>query len=109
VSNYKAVYEKRFQQNLQRYSSFRKQIKQKVERILKNPYRNTEFLADVNGKLNLIGCRSIRINRNFRVIFVICEECRYIIESEFCFCDNFSDDTVVFLTVGPHDRAYAMK
>jgi len=49
------------------------------------------------------------VDRNFRIIFVICEECRRIPECEYCFCDNRSDETIVFLTVGPHDRAYAMK
>jgi len=28
---------------------------------------------------------------------------------EYCFCEDLSDETIVFLTVGPHDRAYAMK
>jgi len=39
---------------------------------------NTETLADASGRLNLLGCRSARADRNFRIIFVICEECRYI-------------------------------
>lgn len=45
---------------------------------------------------------------NFRIVFVICEECRRVPECRFCFCEGLSDETVVFLTVGPHDRAYAM-
>lgn len=101
VSNYNAVYEKLFVKNLDRYKSLKKQIKSRIERILQNPYVNTEFLADASGKLNLIGCRSDRINRNFRIIFVICEECRNISECEFCFCENLSD--------GPHNKAYSMK
>ncbi|MBU1172736.1 MAG: hypothetical protein KKD44_24520 [Proteobacteria bacterium] len=109
MSDYEAVYEEQFVKNLRRYSSMRQSIKKRVDRVLKNPYHNTEFLGDVSGKLNLIGCRSARIDRNFRIIFVICEECRNIQDCEFCFCEELQDKTVVFLTVGPHDKAYAMK
>ena len=30
-------------------------------------------------------------------------------ECGFCFCENLPNETVVFLTVGPHDRAYAIR
>ena len=109
MSDYEAVYEEKFLRNLRLYSSIRKNIKRRVERVLSDPYQNTEVLFDVSGKLNLRGCRSVRVDRNFRVIFVICEECRNIQECEFCFCENLPDKTVVFLTVGPHDKAYALK
>ena len=109
MSNYQAVYEQRFVTNLKRYSSIREQIKRRVERVLANPYHNTEKLTDTSGKLNLRGCRSARVDRNFRVIFTICEECREISFCEYCFCDGLEDKTVVFLTVGPHDKAYTIK
>ena len=109
MSDYEAVYEEKFTRNLSRYSSKRKNIKRRVERALSNPYQNTEALVDASGNLNLRGCRSARVDRNFRVIFVICEECRKIPECEYCFCDGLDDKTVVFLTVGPHDKAYAIK
>ena len=109
VIKYEAVYEKIFVRNLRRYSSLKGRIKRRVERIIDNPYNNTESLADYTKRLNLIGCRSARIDRNFRVVFVICEECRNIPNCEFCFCDNLPNNIIVFLTVGPHDKAYAMK
>lgn len=109
MSDYEAVYEEHFTRNLRKYASMRQAIRKRIERLFKDPYHNTEFLSDISGKLNLIGCRSARIDRNFRVIFVICEECRYIEECEYCFCEDLPDNTIVFLTVGPHDKAYAMK
>jgi len=109
VSNYEAVYEDRFVRNLRRYSSIRQNIKRRIERILNDPYQNTEALTDASGRLNLRGCRSARVDRNFRIIFVICEECRDIPECAYCFCDGLSAKTVVVLTVGPHDKAYALK
>jgi len=109
VSDYEAVYEELFVRNLRRYASIRTAIKRRVERVLADPYINTEALGDISGRLNLIGCRSVRIDRNFRIIFVICEECKNIPECEYCFCDGLPDKTVVFLTIGPHSKAYAVK
>ncbi len=109
MNEYTAKYEKQFVKNLQRYASLRHRIKQCVDRVIANPYIQTEFLSDTSGKLNLKGCRSARIDRNFRVIFVVCEECRRIPQCEYCFCENLSNYTIIFLTVGPHDNAYAMK
>jgi len=109
MSEYLDRYEQQFTENLKRYGAMRPQIKRRVERILSAPYENTEFLGDISGKLNLRGCRSARVDRNFRIVYVICEECRKINDCLFCFCDELDDKTVVFLTVGPHDRAYAMK
>ncbi|MCW5199597.1 hypothetical protein VU05_02570 [Desulfobulbus sp. F1] len=109
VSSYGAIYEKQFVRNLQRYSSLKERIRKKAETVLNAPYHNTETLADAAGRLNLKGCRSVRIDRNFRMVFVICEECRAIPDCEFCFCDDLPDKTVVFLTVAPHDKAYLVK
>lgn len=109
MSEYSAVYEQKFVDNLRRYAAMRQRIKQRIDRVLENPYHNTEFLADATGKLDLRGCRSARIDRNFRVIFVICEECKNIQACQYCLCDGMPDKTVVFLTVGPHERAYDMR
>lgn len=109
MSEYQGVFEDLFLMNLGRYASLKKSIKRRVDRILADPYLNTELLSDVSGRLNLRGCRSARVDRNFRIIFVVCEECRKVQKCEFCFCENVPAKTVVFLTVGPHDKAYAMK
>ena len=108
MNDYQAVYEDRFVRNLTRYSGLRQRIRRKIEQILRDPYDRTERLGRVSGGLNLRGCRSSRIDRNFRIIFVICEECLSIKECQYCFCEDKEDKTVVFLTVGPHVRAYTM-
>ena len=105
---YQAFYEGRFARNLARYSNLRQRIKRRVEQILKNPYDRTERLGRARG-LDFRGCRSARVDRNFRIIFVICEECRYIQACQYCFCEGREDKTVVVLTVGPHNRAYTMR
>jgi len=98
-----------FRRNLRRYRSMRKQIQRHVNQVLDDPYRNTERLGQIPGGLDLRGCRSIRVTRNFRIIFVVCGECRRVPECQFCFCEGLPDKAVVFLTVGPHERAYAMR
>jgi mRNA-degrading endonuclease YafQ of YafQ-DinJ toxin-antitoxin module len=96
MNNYQAKYEKWFVDNLQRYASLKTKIRKCVELVLYNPYLRTELLKDLTGKLNLKGCRSIRVDRNFRIIFVICEECRHLPKCEYCFCENLPDNTIIF-------------
>jgi len=88
VAEYTAVFTKTFSNALKRYASLHQQIKRRVDRVIEYPYYNTESLADATDGLNLQGCRSARIDRNFRLIFVICEECRHIKKCEYCFCDD---------------------
>jgi len=98
-----------FEKNLRRYRSMRKHIQRHVNQVSADPYQDTERLGKQAGGLDLRGCRSVRITRNFRILFVVCEECRRVPECRFCFCEGLPDETVVFLTVGPHERAYAMR
>jgi mRNA-degrading endonuclease RelE of RelBE toxin-antitoxin system len=106
--SYQGFYTARFSKRNHAYRSLSSRIKDVVTEVLTNPYAGTEILGK-KGKLNLKGCRSARVGMNVRIIFVICEECRGEPESEYCFCEGLPRQTVVFLTVGPHDRAYTMK
>jgi hypothetical protein len=99
----------RFVKSYRRYKSLHRRIDQKMAQVLSDPYKGTERLGKRAGVLDLRGCRSVRVTRNFHIIFVICEECRRVPECRFCFCEGLPDKTVVFLTVGPHERAYAMR
>ena len=106
---YQAKYTPLFEKDLRRYRGMRIQILRRVTRLRQNPYQGTERLGKQPGGLDLRGCRSARLTRNFRLIFVVCEECRQVPECRFCFCEGLPDETVVFLTVGPHQRAYTMR
>lgn len=109
MADYAEYYEDRFRRNLSRYPQLRERLARLTQRIARDPYHNTEQLSGQPGSLDLRGCRSCRIDRNFRVVFVICEECRQITECRYCFCQGLPDKSVVFLTFGPHRLAYAMK
>ncbi|EKD28866.1 MAG: hypothetical protein ACD_79C00182G0011 [uncultured bacterium] len=115
--SYQEIYTQVFLKNLKRYSAIKEQAKKKIDRIISNPYHNTEPLQDKSHKRNgqnLLGFRSCRIDRNFRIIFVICEEWIKLKQSgekaaECPGCEEFfkhNVKTLIFLTVGPHDKSY---
>jgi mRNA-degrading endonuclease RelE of RelBE toxin-antitoxin system len=106
--SYQPAYTSRFDKRYETFRSLHSRIAEVVAQVIADPYAGTERLGK-KGKLNLKGCRSAHVGMNFRIIFVICDECRKEPECEYCFCEGLSDQTVVFLTVGPHDKAYAMK
>ncbi len=107
--SYRAEYTILFNNNLVRYAGLRSRIFTHMKHVLEDPYHNTERLGYKPGQANLRGCRSARIDRNFRLVFVICEECRAVPQCEYCFCEGLPDQMVVFLTIGPHEQAYAMR
>jgi Txe/YoeB family toxin of Txe-Axe toxin-antitoxin module len=107
--SYQKQYLARFQKDLAAYQSLRARISKRIEEIAHDPYSTTERLGHPAGAINLKGCRSARVGRNFRIIFVVCEECKKEPECEYCFCDGLPDRTVLFLTVRPHDKAYQLR
>jgi Txe/YoeB family toxin of Txe-Axe toxin-antitoxin module len=109
MSRYQPAFEDRFVRNQRQYRSLRKQVQRHVDQVLDDPYTGTERLGRIPGGLDLHGCRSVRVTRNFHILFVICEECRQMPECQFCFCKGLSDRTVVFLAVGPHEKAYSLR
>jgi len=106
--SYQPAYTPRFDKRYQAFHSLHSRIEKVVAQVIADPYAGTEQLGK-KGKLNLKGCRSAHVGMNFRIIFVVCEECRKEPECEYCFCNGLPDQTIVFLTVGPHDKAYAMR
>lgn len=105
-------YKAEFADNVKKHAHLRIRIEKKCLSIVEDPYHNTEPLED-RGGVQLKGIRSKRIDRNFRILFAICEECRRIFtepsaDDRACkFCDNsFPDNTIIFFAVGPHERIY---
>lgn len=107
-------YKPQFAKDVKKYSGKKKQIKSKIESIIEDPYNNSELLEDRLG-YNLKGIRSKRIDRNFRILFAICEECKklfeFMPEKKNCkYCDldsmNLPINTLIFYTVKPHKIVY---
>ena len=103
---YKPQYTRRFLKDLKRYASLRKQVKKKIERILKDPFASSEILT--RKRTDWRGKRSQRVTRNFRIFFVICDEClkRSFKRRGYNACAGCektgSDSMVIFFAFGPH-------
>ncbi len=93
-----------FKDSLKKYISIKKFIKKKVDMIIENPIDMGEPL-----KGNLRGYYSSLIQKNFLIINLYCRVCRKKGDNEIVFCsdcDKCSDDTIKFIDLGPHDKAY---
>jgi Txe/YoeB family toxin of Txe-Axe toxin-antitoxin module len=105
-------YKPQFAKDVKTYAAMKKQIEKKVKKILADPYFNSEPL-EKKGKHDLRGLRSKRIDKNFRIIFAICEECKQLFPAKgkpcrYCKAD-LPTKSVVFFTVRPHKIVYKEK
>jgi len=98
IKTYEGFFTEAFKDGLKHFSSLKKQIKKKVDTILLDPYYNTEPLGR-GPWADLRGLRSKRVNRNIRIIFLVCKE---TIHPD---CEN-QKERILFLTIGPHDKSY---
>ncbi|MBI4823028.1 MAG: hypothetical protein HY805_02205 [Nitrospirae bacterium] len=106
---YKTYFSPEFLKQTTRYSHFKKVIANKIKLLAENPYVicKSELLV---GELK--GLRSARITKSFRAIFSVCEECmakrfQKLVGCSPSLCEKMGSDTIVFLTFGPHDKAYS--
>lgn len=106
---YTPYYKSLFGEDVKTHASIKKQIEKKVLSILEDPYYNTEAL-EKKGEHDLRGLRSKRVDKNFRIIFAICEECKKLFpeKDKPCrYCDpGLPEKAVIFFTVRPHKIVY---
>jgi len=103
----KAIFEKDFLKGVRKHAGIKRQIEQKVRRIMYHPGELGEPL-----KGNLRGFYSCPIKRNFIIIYLYCAACRKKGDAEFVACSDCSatsDETIKFVLLGPHDEAYNIK
>ena len=103
----KAKFEKAFLKAARKHAGIKKQIEQKVRRIMEYPLELGEPL-----KGNLRGFYSCPIKRNFIIIYLYCAACRKKGDDEFVACSDCSttsDETIKFVLMGPHDEVYSIK
>jgi len=90
----------------------------KVEKIIEDPELHTrETLQGKSGtrKLNLTGLRSAAVRDKYRIIFILCKDCKelHLKENGIFFCEMCEEEnnslTIKFLAFGSHDDAYFMK
>lgn len=111
-------YTRRWIENLKKYASLQKAVLAKVAKIIENPDLYTrEVLRGKSAarKLDLTGLRSAEVRDKYRIIFILCQDCKEkkLKEQGIFFCENCDDKSNVqiikFLAFGSHDDAYLMK
>lgn len=111
-------YTKRWIENLRKYASLQKSILSKIEKILEDPERHTREILkgkSISRKLDLTGLRSAEVRNKYRIIFVLCSDCKEKKLKDkgvfFCGICEEKEDThkIKFLAFGSHDDAYLMK
>ncbi|OQX20129.1 MAG: hypothetical protein BWK76_02485 [Desulfobulbaceae bacterium A2] len=99
------VFTAEFAASVKRHSAVTGAVKKKVDMIAVNPIALGEPL-----KGNLRGYYSIPVKRNFLIIFLYCSLCRKKGDDAIvrcADCTSCGDDTLKFIALGPHDKAYA--
>ena len=106
---YKPSFTPEFLSQAKKYRHFKKIMANKLALLCSDPYTTckSEMLV---GELK--GLRSARLTKSFRIIFAICEECRArktqsLVGCQAEICAAMETETIVFLTVGPHEDAYS--
>jgi len=98
------LFSESFIKSLNKYSSLREEIKRKVDMIIGSPVSLGEPL-----KGNFRGFYSTPVKKNFLIIFLYCNSCRKKGDNKIVLCSDcqqYSNDTIKFVEIGPHDKVY---
>lgn len=98
------VFSDDFVASLKKHSAIKEAVRKKVDMIATSPISLGEPL-----KGNFRGYYSCPVRRNFLIIFLYCSICRKKGDDTIVLCANCSecaDDTIKFIALGPHDKAY---
>ena len=98
------VFSDEFSASLKMHSSIKEAVRKKVDMIIASPVSLGEPL-----KGNFRGYCSCPVRRNFLIIFLYCSICRKKGDDSIVLCadcQQCADDTLKFVLLGPHDKAY---
>lgn len=93
-----------FKKSVKKHRSIKKQVQKKVDMIIENPIAFGEPL-----KGNFRGFYSCPVKKNFLIIFLYCDICRKKGDDFIVLCNDcneHSNETIKFIALGPHDKAY---
>lgn len=100
----KLVFSDDFVVSLKKHSAIKDAVRKKVDMICESPVALGEPL-----KGNFRGYYSCQVRRNFLIIFLYCSICRRKGDDAIVLCEDClecPDDTIKFIALGPHDKAY---
>jgi mRNA-degrading endonuclease YafQ of YafQ-DinJ toxin-antitoxin module len=93
-----------FVDSVKKHASLKSAVQKKVDMIMANPVRMGEPL-----KGNFRGYYSCPVKKNFIIIYLYCLSCRRKKDQEIVLCHDChacEDETIKFIALGPHDKAY---
>ena len=96
-------FEKAFVKALKKHASIKKHVENKVRMIMEFPLIGEPL------KGNFRGFYSCPVERNFIIIYLVCDGCRKKSDADTVACADCSDtqdDTIKFVLLGTHDEAY---
>lgn len=102
----KALFSDAFVRSLRKHAALKKAVQKKVDMILEHPLAMGEPL-----KGTFRGYYSCPVKKNFLIIYLYCNVCRKKGDDAVVLCSDCRaciDDTVKFIDLGPHDRAYKL-
>jgi len=97
------TYSDDFIKSLKKFSSIKKRILNKIDKILYDPLMGEPLKYDFRGLF------SVPVAKNFIIIYSYCKICRKKGDDKILLChdcDNIMDATVRFFDFGPHDKVY---
>jgi len=97
------TYSDQFVKSLKKFSSVKKRIFNKIDKILQDPLMGEPL------KYDLRGLYSVSVAKNFVIVYSYCKICRKKGDDQILLCYDCSamrDETVRFFDVGPHDKVY---
>ncbi len=96
-----------FRESLKKHAAIKETVRKKVDMIIENPITLGEPL-----KGNFRGFYSCPVRRNFLIIYLYCGICRKKGDYKIVLCSDCNDcrdNTIKFVDLGPHDKAYGKK
>lgn len=97
------TYSDQFVKSLRKFTSIKKRIVNKIDKIMQDPLIGEPLRYDLRGLY------SAPVARNFLIIYSYCKICRKKGDDKILLCHDCSDmweETVRFFDLGPHDRVY---
>ena len=97
------TYSEEFVKSLKRFSSIKKRIVNKIDKIIQDPLMGEPL------KYDLRGLYSTPVAKIFLIVYSYCKICRKKGDDKTLRCHDCTDmmsETVRFFDVGPHDKVY---
>ncbi len=98
------IFSNSFVESLKKHSALKKIVKKKVDMIIESPIPLGEPLRG-----NLRGYYSCPVKKNFLIIYLYCKPCRKKSDDKIVLCadcNEYQDETIRFVDMGPHDKIY---